>query len=111
MPHHGNDNGVVDNDDGDDDAAAYIWSSRGDGLSPHTKGVGVPHFPTRRSAGQSRARYLALLRLLSRFGDKPLDFRVLLRGAIVNRTYGTHKNLYISLFLQTIYDPIYYGPP
>ena len=34
-----------------------------------------------------------------------------LRGTILNRTYSTHKNLYISLFLLTIYGPIYYGPP
>ena len=36
---------------------------------------------------------------------------VLLRGTILNRTYGLHKNLYISLFLLTIFGPIYYGPP
>ena len=36
---------------------------------------------------------------------------VVLRGTIVNRTYGTHKNLYIYLFLLTIFGPIYYGPP
>ena len=29
----------------------------------------------------------------------------------VNRTYGTHKKLYISLFLLTIFGPTYYGPP
>ena len=34
-----------------------------------------------------------------------------IRGAILNRTYGTYKNLYISLFLLTIVCPIYYGPP
>ena len=34
-----------------------------------------------------------------------------LRGTIVNRTYDTHKKLYISLFLLTIFGPIYYGPP
>ena len=32
-------------------------------------------------------------------------------GAIVNRTYDTHKNLYIYLFLLTMFGPIYYGPP
>ena len=32
-----------------------------------------------------------------------------LQGTIVNRTYGTHKNLAISLFLLTIFGPIYYG--
>jgi len=35
----------------------------------------------------------------------------ILRGTIVNRTYGKHKNLYICLFLLTIFGPIYYGPP
>ena len=35
----------------------------------------------------------------------------LLRGTIVNRTYGTHKDLYISPFLPSIFGPIYYGPP
>ena len=34
----------------------------------------------------------------------------LLRGGIVNRTYGTDKNLYVYLFLQTIFGPIYYAP-
>ena len=36
---------------------------------------------------------------------------LLLRGTIVNRTYCRHKNLYISLFLLTIFGPINYGPP
>ena len=35
----------------------------------------------------------------------------LLRGTILNRTYGTHKNLYISLFLLSMFGSIYYGPP
>ena len=35
----------------------------------------------------------------------------LLRGAIVNRTYGRHKTLHNSLFFLTTFDPIYYGPP
>ena len=35
----------------------------------------------------------------------------LLRGAIVNRTYGIHKTLYISPFLLTTFGPINYGPP
>ena len=33
------------------------------------------------------------------------------RGGIVYRAYGTHKNLYIYLFLLTIFGPVYYGPP
>ena len=33
-----------------------------------------------------------------------------IRGTILNRTHGTDKNLYISLFLLTIFGPIYYGP-
>ena len=35
----------------------------------------------------------------------------LLRGTIVNRTCGTHKNLYIHKFLPTIFGPVNYGPP
>ena len=35
----------------------------------------------------------------------------LLRGAIVDRTYGAHKNLCIYFFLPTMFGPIYYGPP
>ena len=36
----------------------------------------------------------------------------LLRGTIVNRTYGIDENLYIHLFLLTIFGPIYYdGQP
>ena len=33
-----------------------------------------------------------------------------LRGTLVNRTYGGHKNLYNLLFLPTIFGPIYYSP-
>ena len=36
---------------------------------------------------------------------------VLLRGTLVNRTYGGPKNLYIHLFLLTMFGPIYYRPP
>ena len=32
------------------------------------------------------------------------------RGTIVNRMYGTHKNLRKSIFLLTIVGPIFYGP-
>ena len=34
-----------------------------------------------------------------------------LRGAIFNRTYGTHKDLHISLFLLTIFGPILLWSP
>ena len=34
-----------------------------------------------------------------------------LRGTLVNRTYGEHKNLYIHVCLLTICGPIYYRPP
>ena len=34
---------------------------------------------------------------------------LLLRGAIVNRTYGIDKNPYVYLILLTIFGPIYYG--
>ena len=40
-----------------------------------------------------------------------LDYTtVLLRGNIVNRTYGIHKNLYVNPFLLTIFGPVNYGP-
>ena len=32
-------------------------------------------------------------------------------GDIVNRTYGIDENLYIHLFLRSIFGPIYDGPP
>ena len=39
--------------------------------------------------------------------------KTLLRGTIVNRIYGIHKNRYIQTFLLTIFGPtsINYGPP
>ena len=39
------------------------------------------------------------------------DSSRLLRGTIVNRTYGAHKNPYIYIFLPTIFGPIYDGSP
>ena len=39
------------------------------------------------------------------------SINIVLRGAIVNRTYGIHKNLYIQPFLPTLFGPINYGPP
>ena len=34
----------------------------------------------------------------------------LVRGTILNRTYGTDKNQLISIFFLTTFGPIYYGP-
>ena len=36
---------------------------------------------------------------------------LVLRGGIVNRTYGIHNKVYVSPFLLTIFRPINYGPP
>ena len=36
---------------------------------------------------------------------------LLLRGAIVNRTYGTLTNLYMSLLLRTVFGPVFYCFP
>ena len=36
---------------------------------------------------------------------------LLSRGAILNRTHGTPKNLHISVFLLNVFGPICYGPP
>ena len=63
---------------------------------------------------------ITLLELQSHCGDNQVKFQVvcpqngtvvLLRGGILNRTYDTHKKLDISVFLLTIFGPIYYGPP
>ena len=35
----------------------------------------------------------------------------LFRGNIVNRTYGTHKNLYIFLYLLPMFGPVNYVVP
>ena len=35
----------------------------------------------------------------------------LLRGIVLNRTYGTYKKLYNSLFSRTLFGPIYYTSP
>ena len=43
--------------------------------------------------------------------EQPCSFVLFLRGEVLNRTYGTHKNLYVSLFLLAIFGPIYCGPP
>ena len=84
------------------------------------------------------ARFLTLLEPQSRFGDKLLKHLsalspkrdcgskgvkgqstlwgaetpvLILRGTIVNRTYGIQQNLYIQPFLRTIFGPTNYGPP
>ena len=43
--------------------------------------------------------------------QQTIGYCILLRGTIVNRTYGIHKTLYIYLFLLTIFGPVNYGPP
>ena len=43
-------------------------------------------------------------------GNRSLRHHLLLRRTIVNKTYGTYKNLHVSLFLQTIFGPIYCVP-
>ena len=43
--------------------------------------------------------------------DSARGIHKLLRGTIVNRTHGRHKNLYIKPFLPSIFGPINYGPP
>ena len=44
-------------------------------------------------------------------GDGFIYVLLILRGAIDSRTYGSHQNLYIYLFLRAIFGPVYYGPP
>ena len=80
----------------------------------------APMQPSRRIFPKPQPFSLPCAPLKACFGRKPglkvvpggLCYLVtLLRGTIVNRTYDTHENLYISLFLPTIFGPIYYGPP
>ena len=49
--------------------------------------------------------------MLDKFAPKMGLTAVLVRGTILNRTYGTYDNLYIWLFLGTIFGPVYSGPP
>ena len=56
-------------------------------------------------------RWYSIIAHVARWEPCILHDLVLLRGAIVNRTYGIYKNLYISPFLLTIFGPINYGPP
>ena len=63
--------------------------------------------------GNIRAQYTGNEKKGERVEDKEAT-KGYLRGAIVNRTYGTHKNLYlvyIKVFLVTIIGPSNHGPP
>ena len=57
----------------------------------------VPDATTHRQTGSYRQQYHIFI-------------LIVLRGTIVNRTNGIHKNLYIYPFLLTIFGPINYGP-
>ena len=59
----------------------------------------------------SSVHFFSFFPIICRFLQKLPYHTVLLRGTIVSRTYGTQKNLYISLFLLAIFGPIYYDPP
>ena len=50
---------------------------------------------------------------IRRFGSYYLaEYVPVLRGGIVNRTYGTHKNLYLPIFsIIAIFGLSCYGPP
>ena len=45
------------------------------------------------------------------YGQSGAVRSTLLRATTLNRTYGTHKHLHISLFVRTIFGPFYCGPP
>ena len=111
------------------------WSSRCSGSGSGSRGGAVQRFCPRRAPfliadnGELVSKYavptvygvpilrasgLTLFALQSRFEDKAPGIKavcaqigtgVLLRGTIVNRTCGTHKNLYIYLYLLTIFGP------
>ena len=39
-----------------------------------------------------------------------VELLVVLRGTIIIRTFDQHKNLYITVFLLTVFGPDYYVP-
>ena len=53
--------------------------------------------------GPVRHRVFATTGVSSSAGTR---YTLLIRETIVNRTYGTHKNLYTSLYFLTIFDPV-----
>ena len=70
--------------------------------------AGVHGLPFRWLASRSRRIQRSSIR--RDFHLAVMFLRMVLRGAIVSRTYVIHKNLYIYLILLTIFGPIYYGP-
>ena len=79
----------------------------------HARGVYVLSFVQRSTKAESfrskRTQYL--MNYVSLVGMVVKGQGHYYGGPILNRTYGTHKSLYISLVLLTIFGPIYYGPP
>ena len=52
-----------------------------------------------------------MLRVVCSYPSQRMTPALLLRGTILDKTYGTDKNLYILLFYYQKFGPIYYGPP
>ena len=63
--------------------------------------VTIPKLEYARKSWEGNAKFVKQLKTVQQ----------LLRGTILNRTYGIDKNLHIYLFLLTIFGPNYYGPP
>ena len=76
---------------------AYVGPPAPSPLSPPLQGHRF-----RLLARQSHGKHTCML---------PVCDTNLLRGTIVNRTYGLHKNLHICPFLLTRFGPINYAPP
>ena len=90
--------------------------------APKINGSGRPIFLNKKThllmddgrSVSTEGMYALLDKIVSFFSSFQIDFvypDLLLRGTILNRTYGPYKNQYISLFLLTIFGPIHYGPP
>ena len=63
------------------------------------------------SPGPSERKIDGKNRRFRKNGHHVTEGILLCQGTIVNRIYGTLKNLYIHLFLLTRFGPDYYGPP
>ena len=77
----------------------FVYIEEGEGRTPKVTAAPLQALPSLPPKTKERTGLLVFL------------FAVPLRRTIVNRTYDTHIKTYVSLFLPTIFGPMYYGPP
>ena len=93
-------------------SVAYFLGQCGTDVSRHTQG-GILNRTEQDQKEGSTVLHGKIAPTIAFWGSSALEGldSILLRGTIVNRTYGIHKNLYITPFLLTIFGAINYGPP